>query len=356
MSVVRFNDLARYRTRIERAVSESYLRARPSPPLAVGRFTDLGRDLTLRGGKRFRALLLLAGYSIATGRRPVAALEAAAALEHFQSWMLVHDDVIDHSAERRGGRTVHLAAGDLHRKRRLSGSSEQFGTGIAITLGDLEEPFVIEGLLRSHVPTGRKLAALREYGRMTRLTAFGQLLDILNGARDPGEVTEQEVLQVHELKSAEYTVVSPLRIGAILGGASAPLRRALSGFGRDLGIAFQLRDDVLGAGFGAEQSGKSSNDLSEGKRTLLVVWAWRKGTSAQRAALARALGNPSATHAELEGARAALRATGSLAHSEEMIHRLSTRGLRRVERSRSIRNDAKPLLRDIAARLVERVS
>lgn len=351
---MQFTELARYRPQLERILRESYRRERPSSPPTVRPLVDLGRDLSLRGGKRFRALLLLAGYHIATGRAPTPVLEAAAALEHFQSWMLIHDDVIDHSEERRGGPTVHRAAALIHRRDQLGGSPEDFGVGAAITLGDLEEPFTVEGFLRTKVPPARQLAALAEYGRMTRLTAYGQLLDIRNGLRAPASVTEAEVLRVHELKSAVYTVASPLKMGAILGGASPKTLEALDAFGVDLGIAFQLRDDVLGAGFDATESGKSSNDLSEGKRTLLVVRAWARASAEDRERLARVLGNATAPAEELDRAREIVRATGSLEYSERMIARLSQRGLAGMERAASIRSAAKPLLREIGARLVER--
>jgi geranylgeranyl diphosphate synthase type I len=351
---VQFSDLALYRPRIERILLDTYRRERRTCPPSVRSVLDLSRDLTLRGGKRFRALLLLAGYYVATARSPTPVLEAAAALEHFQSWMLIHDDVIDHSEERRGGPTVHRAAARLHEQEGLHGSSEDFGIGTAVTLGDLEEPLTIEGFLRTKVPGVRQHRALVEYGRMTRFTAYGQLLDIRNGLRDPGAVTELEVLRVHELKSAVYTVVAPLKMGAILGGARPSSLEALAAFGTDLGIAFQLRDDVLGAGFDAEGIGKSSNDLSEGKRTLLVVRAWAQATPPDRERFARVLGNPTAPEEEVERAREILRSTGSLEYSERMIQRLAKRGLSRMERSGSIRTEAKPLLREIAAKLVER--
>ncbi|MGI0067823.1 MAG: polyprenyl synthetase family protein, partial [Thermoplasmata archaeon] len=184
-----FAQLAAYRARIESAVRRDYRTARPRPPSSVVPLVRMGEGLTLRGGKRFRAILLLAGYHIASGRRPDAVVGVAAGLEHFQSWMLIHDDIIDHSEVRRGGPTVHRLAADLHTLERGAGSSEEYGVGIGITLGDLEEPYTVDSFLRARATASARLAALAEYGRMTRLTAFGQLLDIRNGTLDPGDVT-----------------------------------------------------------------------------------------------------------------------------------------------------------------------
>ncbi|MFZ0699761.1 MAG: polyprenyl synthetase family protein [Thermoplasmata archaeon] len=349
-----FTELAKYRRSIEKEIERQYAAQRRRATPSVRPYLDILEEFTLRGGKRFRAICLLAGYHIATGRDPKAVVAAAAAMEHFQSWMLIHDDIIDHGEERRGGPTVHRRLALEHAQAMAEGSAEDYGTGIGITVGDLEEPFTVDALLSTPAPAACRLAALAEYVEMTRLTAYGQLLDVRNGTRDPSLVTEKDVLLVHELKSAIYTVVSPLRIGARLGGVPARCLEDLSAIGTDLGIAFQLRDDVLGAGFDAEASGKSSNDIVEGKRTLLIVRAWNATDDAGRDRLRRVLGNPHAATEDVERARELIRTTGSLEYSEAQIARLARRAYARLARSRTIRPAGKPLLKEIGERLVQR--
>jgi geranylgeranyl diphosphate synthase, type I len=351
---VDFDRLLTYRPRLEAHLARTYRRERRrvGPPFRP--YVAALEEFTLRGGKRFRALLLLAGYWIATGRDPAPVLGGAAALEHFQTWMLVHDDIIDHADTRRGGPTLHRIFEGRHAAAKGLGPSAEYGVGIGITLGDLEEPQTVEGLLGCPGPMARRLAAVHEYVRMTRETAYGQLLDIQNGTRPVGEVSEADVLTVHRLKSAFYTVASPLRIGAILGGAGPGLLRDLERIGLDLGVAFQLRDDVLGAGFDAGASGKSANDLIEGKRTLLVVRAWALASPAGRATLSAVLGRPTATEAEVAAARETIRATGSLRYSEERIARIDRRARRVLRSSRALRPAARALLGEIADRLLYR--
>ena len=348
--------LYRYLPRVERELRRSYRTERRSAPATVREYLDVNEEFSLRGGKRFRAILVLAGYHIGTGRAPDPVLSAAAGMEHFQSWMLIHDDIIDHSEQRRGGRTVHLSLAAAHRAAGRLGSSDDYGTGMGITLGDLEEPFTVEAILGTPAPPAARLAALSEFVRMTRLTAYGQLLDIRNGTLEVGAVAEDDVLTVHRLKSAIYTVVSPLTIGGLLAARPPSALSDLATIGTDLGIAFQLRDDVLGAGFDADQSGKSANDLIEGKRTLLVVRAWKTGSEADRSRLARVLGNPTAPPEDVERARGVIRSTGSLEYSERRITELSGRAMRRLDGSGQIRAAAKPLVREIADRLVRRTS
>lgn len=349
-----FSELVAYRPKLEAVIARQYALARRAASPEFRRHLDAMAEFTLRGGKRFRALLVLGGFWIASGQRPEPALPAAAALEHFQSWMLIHDDIIDHSTERRGGPTLHRVLADAHRGDGRLGDAASFGTGLAITLGDLEEPFTLDALASSPVSESRRLAAVHEYVRMTRLTAYGQVLDIENGSLPVDRVTEASVLRVHELKAAVYTVAAPLRIGAMLGGGRKALCDDLEKIGLDLGIAFQLRDDVLGAGLAGDGTGKSANDLVEGKRTLLVVRAWERGSAADRAKLARVLGNAAATPDEVAAATEVLRSTGSLAYSEARLAALARRAYSKLDRSRAIPARAKPLIREIGTRLVDR--
>ncbi|MGA7860916.1 MAG: polyprenyl synthetase family protein [Thermoplasmata archaeon] len=350
-----FERLAKWFPRIEQEIARTYSEARQDAGSeAVADGLGMLEEFTLRGGKRLRALLVLGGYHVATGREPGPALSAAAGLEHFQSWMLIHDDIIDHAEERRGGPSVHRLLATHHGDERLLGSSTDYGVGMGITLGDLQEPFAVDAILRSPVPGSLRLRAMDEYVRMTRETAYGQLLDVRNGVLPIDRVREEDVMEVHRRKTAEYTVAGPLRLGAILGGASARLLADLESIGTDLGVAFQLRDDVLGAGLAEADIGKSANDLIEGKRTLLVVAAWGRADPVGRALLQEVLGNAAAPPARVRAAQELIRSTGSLAYSEQHISELSERAFARIQKSSTLRPGAKKLLEQVGDKLVHR--
>ncbi len=355
---MRLQEILAERPRIERylgEVLEEHVRASRGESRLLSPLMASAREFTLRGGKRFRACLLLAGYHLGGGRDLSRALPAAAALETFQSWMLIHDDVIDHGETRRGGPTLHVAMARLHAAHELEGSAADFGLGMAITLGDLFEALTVGLFLRCPLPQARVFRALEEYRWMTERTALGQLLDILNASRPVEEVTEGEVLKVHRLKSAIYTVASPLKLGAILAGAKEARIRALGEIGEAYGTAFQLRDDVLGVGTQDERSvGKSTNDLFEGKRTLLTVHAWHRAGRDGREALGRVLGNPLATPEQFDQALSVIEETGSFAHSESEIRRAVARGDRLVARTAGFTGSDRALLREIAVALTER--
>lgn len=350
-----FERLAKWLPSIEREIARAYEEAREAS--ASGLVADslaMLQEFTLRGGKRLRALLVLAGYHIATGREPAPALSAAAGIEQFQSWMLIHDDIIDHAEERRGGPSVHRLLASRHGDEQLLGSSADYGIGMGITLGDLQEPFAVDALLRSPVSEPQRLQALAEYVRMTRETAYGQLLDVRNGVLPVERVREEDVMEVHRRKTAEYTVAGPVRLGAILGGASPRLLDELGSIGIDLGVAFQLRDDILGAGLAEGDIGKSANDLVEGKRTLLVVTAWSRTGPVGRALLQEVLGNPSAAPSRIRAVQELLKSSGSLAYSEEKIAELSGRAFEQIRTSKNLRPGAKKLLEQVGDKLVHR--
>ncbi|HEV2448879.1 MAG TPA: polyprenyl synthetase family protein [Thermoplasmata archaeon] len=350
---MQYSELAGWLPRVEEELARSYLEeGRRSPDFQA--YTTLLQEFSTRGGKRLRALLVLAGYHLATGGDPAPALPAAAAMEHFQDWMLIHDDIIDHAETRRGGPAVHLLLEREHVRLHRSGSKAEYGIGMGITLGDLEEPYTIRAFLASDAPPDRRVAALSEYVRMTADTAYGQLLDIRLSGLPIAKVEEEDVLTVHRLKSAIYSVASPLRIGALLGGGSSELLDLLEAAGIGIGIAFQLRDDVIGAGLGSSGAEKSANDLAEGKRTLLLVRAWRLSAPAERRALEREIARARRSVRAVRALQKRIRSTGSLAHSERLIEQLSARALQAVQSSAAIDAAGRRLLSELADRLVRR--
>ncbi len=226
---------------------------------------DLVRDYPLRGGKRFRPALLLLSCALAGGD-PAHALPSAVALELFQAFALVHDDIEDGSLLRRGKPALH----QLH------------GVPLALNAGDLLYGLVYEALLDNEGLFGpaRTLAVMREFAEVFRRTFEGQAMDIgwIRAGRIPDRAGFETMIR---LKTAWYSGRGPCRIGAGLAGAPPAVLDALGRYGEQLGIGFQIRDDLLnltedsaaaapsaaGGGYGKERGG----DIAEGKRTLIVI-------------------------------------------------------------------------------------
>ncbi len=302
-----------------------------------GTLGSLGADLaplldaaaqSVAGGKRLRPAFAYWGWRAAGGSSQVTEpiIQAGAAIELVHASALVHDDVMDSSATRRGAPTAH------HSLRQHSTSPQdpelaaRFGTSAAILLGDLLLSWSDELLCRAEVKP-KRLAAAREYfDKLRTEVVAGQYLDVL--AQTSRGHSPADAMRVVRYKSAKYTVERPLQLGAALAKADATLLRALSSYGVPLGEAFQLRDDVLGV-FGESQvTGKpSGDDIREGKRTLLMARAYAKASPPQRALLERHVGDPVLDGAGVEAVQGVLRETGAVAAVETVIAELTRAAL-----------------------------
>ncbi|MEU0403755.1 polyprenyl synthetase family protein [Streptomyces sp. NPDC006197] len=274
------------------------------------------------GGKRLRPLLCVTGWRAAGGRgRPDELTACAAALEMFHTFTLLHDDVMDDSAHRRGRPTAHRALAALHPGRP---DADRLGVSGAILLGDLALAWS-DRLLRSAGLTPRQLrAAGTVVDAMREATVRGQYADLVTAAT--GITDERHAMAIARDKTAKYTVEGPLHLGAVLAGADPILLRHLSAFALPLGEAFQLRDD-LHAVF--EEPGRAgeppSEDLRDGKCTLLTVLALRRADPAQRDRLLCLLGDRSLDDAGAAEARRLLEATGARRLVEQRVTELRTR-------------------------------
>lgn len=274
--------------------------------------------LVLGGGKRMRPAFVYWGYR-ATGASHTDALwHTAAAVELLQTFALIHDDVMDRSARRRGQPAVHMELASHHRAAGLTGDGPWFGVGAAVLAGDLafvwaDELFDATPVRRDDLERGRVVyTALR-----TELMA-GQYLDLLLAASPDADPVQAR--RVALLKAGRYTVTRPLHLGAAIGGGNAALTRALTVFGDAVGVAFQLRDDVLGLFGDPSATGKGVlDDLRQGKRTVLMLEAIERADATQRATLIAVLGDPDADDAAAARVREIVRATGALAVIEQQV-------------------------------------
>lgn len=284
----------------------------------------------LQGGKRLRARFCLTGWRAA--RRGLSsdvmsqdAVAAAASLEIFHAAALVHDDLVDNSDTRRGRPAAHRALEARHRSAGWAGDAEAFGRSAAILLGDLlvawSDDLLEEGLAAADPAIAGATRA--EYATMRRDVTLGQFLDVAEEsafAIQPDDTHAERALRVASLKSARYSIQQPLLIGAALAGADAAQRGALAAFGHPVGMAFQLRDDVLGVFGDAAVTGKpSGDDLREGKRTVLVAYAREAMAAGSRRVFDELLGDPELDGGQIASLQATIVSTGALERVETLI-------------------------------------
>jgi geranylgeranyl diphosphate synthase, type I len=330
--------------------------------------------LMAQGGKRLRPALVYYTYRACGGRSESQVMPLALATEFLHTYLLIHDDIMDHAEVRRGQPAAHARFRDLHRAGGLRGDADDFGRSVAILLGDLAHTYAVElftGVAVRPEPAAAAgpsapaaphwLELNRCFSQMCEEVIGGQYLEFLlahrghpepassglggahsgshsaspahgadptsaatpatpasaaNGA-PPGPtpaqaVRESELLRVLRLKSGRYTAERPIQLGALLAGLPAELRQELSRYGTAVGEAFQLQDDLLGLFGDPATVGKPvGDDLREGKFTLLIHHALVMGGPADRQLIAGALGDPNLTAAEVARVQAALERTGA---------------------------------------------
>jgi geranylgeranyl diphosphate synthase type I len=311
------------------------------------------RSYALRPAKRVRPTLLMAGWALARPSGVAAGqtersrsvdpgvLRFAAGLELLHTFMLVHDDVADRASARRGGPSLQRALGGGAR-----------GDNLAVVLGDHLYARAFEAMLGSGLP-GAAQACSYLLG-VCRHTAAGQYLDLELGSAPLDEVTLFQTLRVANLKTARYGFVAPLVLGGMLGGASPALLEQLERVGRQVGLAYQLRDDLLGL-FGDDRTaGKDGGgDFLEGKRSFPVIAAWTRADEAGRAALERLWALRHKGPLELAQARDLLEVWGGRRATERVVDRM-TRGARRTLAQLPDGSGARAVLDRLVIRLARR--
>jgi len=305
---------------------------------------DAVRALVLAGGKRLRPVFCHWGFVAGGGDvDDVRWVDAGAAFEMLQAFALIHDDVMDGSATRRGAPAVHRRFDRRHHAAGWSGESRRFGEGVAILAGDLA--LVYSDLLLPGAPP--ELWTLWHELRIE--LNIGQYLDLAGTAT--GGIGRQGARRIARMKSGRYTIERPLQVGALLAGA-ATLADRLGAYGDPLGEAFQLRDDVLGVYGDAERTGKPvGDDLREGKPTLLLAVAAERADAEGRALLARVGGElDDALVGELQEL---LRTTGALDEVEAEITALHARAVGALDQL-DLTAEATAALRELADFVVAR--
>ncbi len=276
----------------------------PIPEIAL--LYRMMRDYPARGGKMIRSKLLVAS-ALAHGGSFEKALPLAVALELFQNWILIHDDIEDNSLERRGRPALH----------------REHGMPLALNAGDALHVYMWQVVYQSGIP-----GAMEEFFEMIHRTAEGQHMDLGWVEHGRWDITQADYLELVRRKTARYTVVSPLRLGALAAGCVPDDR--LMAAGLDLGVAFQIRDDVLNLDGDFERYGKEiAGDLFEGKRTLMLVHLLEHASMQDRAEVLEVMNKSRAEKSESEVERVLelLRAYGSIPFAQAVADDHAKRGL-----------------------------
>jgi len=309
-----------------------------------GETIDLLSSLVLSGGKRVRPAMAYWGFVGAGGDTTQESIsKLGAGLELLQAFALFHDDIMDGSPTRRGAPTAHVQAMASHEAQGWSGEARRYGEAVAILAGDVS--LVLSDVLLADVNSDVR----RLWNELRIEVNLGQFLDVVGTAR--GEVSLAIAERIVEYKTARYTIVRPLQMGAALTGRN-DLEDALANIGTPIGIAFQLRDDILGAFGQTELTGKPvGDDLREGKPTPLLARARSAATSDQTRLLDLVGTNLDA--AQIADIQSVFIDTGAVADVEAQIEELTAASIDAIART-PLSGDAAKHLTELAIYLASR--
>ncbi|MCQ4610974.1 polyprenyl synthetase family protein [Corynebacterium sp. CCUG 51687] len=317
------------------------------------------RKFVLGGGKRIRPLYGWAGFIGAGGldhsqENPDAVLRAVSSLEFIQACALIHDDIIDASDTRRGNPTVHRAVEATHRNEGYRGDAASFGEHSAILIGDLALVWAEDMWRYSGLTNDALDRAAKPWLGMRTEVIGGQLLDIMLEAK--GSESVELADKVNRYKTAAYTIERPLHLGAAIAGAPDATIAAFRGYGRDIGIAYQLRDDILGVFGEPEVTGKpAGDDIREGKRTVLFATALANLDASDPAAAQRLRDGigVAASPEELSELAELIQESGAVEAVEARIGRLTESGLQHLSDA-GIDDAVAQFMRDLAIKATAR--
>lgn len=264
------------------------------------------RQIIDAGGKRLRPFMVLKCCKLINGNEKDA-IPTASALELLHTFTLIHDDIMDQDEKRRGVPTVHTT----------------YGVPIAIVAGDLLFAKVYEAITAytdtKNVKPKRLLQVMKEISEATIALCEGQTRDMM--FEDKETVSEEEYLEMIKGKTAALFEVSA-RCGGVLGGGTKKQVERLGKFGHFSGMAFQIIDDVLALTADEKVLKKPvGNDIREGKRTLMVVYALKKAKAGQRKQILETLGNKDASAEQIRETIKLIDSLGAIVYAKRLAEK-----------------------------------
>lgn len=321
------SDIARYAAHVRTTTRQQY----GEYPEIV---TNAYLDMLAHGGKRIRGALVMAGYAMCGGTDKEMITRAATALEMIHAYILIIDDIQDRSTLRRGHPTVHEVLAAYHDKRHLRGDGQHVGVALALgaaLTGAHAAQVLLAGL---SVDAELRLKAIGIVNHTMITTAHGQTIDIMNELLE--STSDLDVQHALEWKTAHYTILNPLCVGMVLAGAECDSTDAIRDYSLHTGMAFQITDDIIGI-FGSEdQTGKSiKDDIREGKRTVLTVYALEHANDTDKQFLLQSLGSHELTDDQFEECRRIIIDTGALDNAKDRAKRHIAQALASLDANES---------------------
>lgn len=274
-----------------------------------------------QGGKRVRGYLIKLGQML-FGKDDDSYVDLAAAIEIFQTAILIHDDIIDEADKRRGMDTINA---------KYKG---HIGVAKGICIGDLGF-FISYGIINNaNISDNLKDEIVKIYSKTLHNTVNGEIVDVelpLKTLDFHKGMDEKIIYDIYVNKTAWYTIIGPILIGAASAGASEEDKEKLIEMGTNLGIAFQIKDDLLGLYSSVSDMGKTLNDIKEGKQTIIYKYAIDHASKEELEVIGKYYGNPNVTEEESNLIIDLFDKLGAKENAENLVKKYTDNGISVIE-------------------------
>ncbi|MDD5177681.1 MAG: polyprenyl synthetase family protein [Candidatus Nanoarchaeia archaeon] len=292
-------------------------------------------EYTLRGGKRIRPLTTIFAYKCFKDDNKI--IDVSLSLELMQSYLLIHDDIMDKSNLRRGLPTIHK----LYEKE----FNPHLSLSAAILAGDLCSSYIYDIILESKFSPKEKIEAIKYISWILEREILGQTMDVLPNFK---ELTEKDIWKLYELKTATYTMQGPIYIGSILANAPEEKIKKLQEYAYNIGIAFQLHDDVNGIFGNTKETGKpNDSDAKEGKKTLLITKTLELCSKEEKEFIFKNWGTKEISSKDLETIKKIIKNSGAFEYCQKKVNELIEKGKSSIKNI-ELRQEGKTYLLEMA--------
>lgn len=274
-----------------------------------------------QGGKKVRGYLVKLGQ-ILCGIDDDSYVDLAAALEIFQTAILIHDDIIDEADKRRGMETIN-AKYEGH-----------FGIAKGICIGDMGFFISYKIISELNINSDVKAEIMKIYARTVYNTVNGEITDVELPLQDINyhkNMEEKIIYDIYVNKTAWYTIIGPLLIGASSVGIDKDKKEKIIEAGTNLGIAFQIKDDLLGLYSDVLILGKTLNDIKEGKQTIIYKYAIDNANDKELDIIKKYYGSPNLTIEENKIITDLFEKIGAKANAEKLVEKYTNKGIKIME-------------------------
>ena len=301
-----------------------------------------------RNGKLIRGTLVNLGYYMASESVEYSD-DLALAFEAYQTALLIQDDIIDHAGMRRNQPTIPLHYLDKWKKNGIKQEAENHDIAVSMAMcsGDIGMCFANQTLIDAYEHSKCFGAMLRYFNQVICKTIQGEIIDVILPLEERNyhlnqDALTESILEIYRLKTAWYTTIGPLCTGAILAGAAKQELKALEEFAQNLGIAFQIKDDILDI-YAEEALGKHiGSDIKEFKQTLLYAYVRDQEKYFKR--LVQYYGKEDLTPEDLREVQELFDKSGALKYAEGEMDKYFARAAESLKKMKFIRKDKRALL------------